>query len=45
MEYFIDCVLNDENPNVTVDDGVESTRIGFATTEAWKNGGIVNITR
>lgn len=43
MEYFIDCVLNDENPNVTVDDGVESTRIGFATTEAWKNGGIVKI--
>ena len=43
MEYFIDCVLNDEKPNVTVDDGVESTRIGFATTESWKTGGIVKI--
>lgn len=43
MEHFIDCVLNDKTPSVNVDDGVESTRIGFATTEAWKNGEIVRI--
>lgn len=43
MEYFIDCVLHDETPSVTVDDGVESTRIGFATTEAWKTGKAVKI--
>ena len=43
MEYYIDCVLNDVKPSVTVDDGVESTKVGFATTEAWKKGGIVKI--
>ncbi len=43
MEYFIDCVRKKEKPSVTVDDGVESTRIGFATTEAWKTGKIVKI--
>lgn len=43
MEHFIDCVLNDKTPSVNVDDGVESTKIGFATTEAWKKGSAVKI--
>lgn len=30
-------------PEVTVYDGTKSTQIGFATTEAWKQSGIVKI--
>ena len=44
MQEFIDCVETGRKPEVTVYDGTKSTQIGFATTEAWKNGGVVNIT-
>lgn len=44
MEEFIRCVVTGQKPEVTVYDGTKSTQIGFATTEAWKKGGIVNIT-
>lgn len=43
MENFIDCILTGKKPDVTVYDGTKSTEIGFATTEAWKKGGIVEI--
>jgi len=43
MEHFIDCVLNDKTPSVNVDDGVASTKVGFATTESWKKGEIVKL--
>lgn len=43
MEEFVNCVLSGRKPGVTVYDGTKSTRIGFATTEAWKTGQIVRI--
>ena len=43
MEEFVDCALTGRKPGVTVYDGTRSTRIGFATTEAWKTGKIVEI--
>ena len=43
MEEFIHCVSTGAKPEVTVYDGTKSTQIGFATTEAWKNGGLVEI--
>ena len=44
MEEFIHCVSTGVKPEVTVYDGTKSTQIGFATTEAWKKGGLVKIT-
>lgn len=43
MEEFINCVQNNTKPEVTVYDGTKSTQIGFATTEAYRQGGIVKI--
>ena len=43
MAEFIHCVQKGAKPDVTVYDGTKSTQIGFATTKAWKKGGIVKI--
>lgn len=43
MEDFINCVQNGTKPEVNVYDGTKSTQIGFATTEAYQNGGILKI--
>lgn len=43
MEEFINSVQNNTKPEVTVYDGTKSTQIGFATTEAYRWGGIVKI--
>lgn len=43
MEEFINCVQNNTKPEVSVYDGTKSTQIGFATTEAYRQGGIVKI--
>lgn len=43
MEDFINCVQNGVKPEVTVYDGTKSTQIGFVTTEAYRQGGIVKI--
>lgn len=43
MEDFINCVQNGVKPEVTVYDGTKSTQIGFATTEAYRQGRIVKI--
>lgn len=43
MENFIDCVQKGVKPDVTVYDGTKSTQIAFATTEAYKKGGILKI--
>lgn len=43
MEEFINSVQNNTKPEVTVYDGTKTTQIGFATTEAYRQGGIVKI--
>ena len=43
MEEFVDCVLTGRKPGTCVEDGVLSTIIGYATTEAGKTGRIVRI--
>ncbi len=43
MEEFVDCALTGRKPGVSVYDGTASTKIGFATTEAWKSGKVVAI--
>lgn len=43
MEEFVDCALTGRTPGVSVYDGTESTRIGYATTEAWKTGKIIRV--
>ena len=43
MEEFVDCALTGRQPGVSVYDGTESTKIGYATTEAWKTGKAVKL--
>ena len=43
MEEFVSCALEGRQPGTCVQDGTKSTRIGYATTEAWKTGNIVKI--
>ena len=43
MQEFVDCACAGKQTGVNVYDGTKSTRIGYATTEAWKTGKIVKI--
>ncbi len=43
MEEFVNCALEGRQPGTTVQDGTKSTRVGYATTEAWKTGTIVRL--
>lgn len=43
MAEFVNCVLENRKPDVNVYDGTKSTKIAFATTEAWKSGKAVTI--
>lgn len=43
MEDFIDCVQKGVQPEVNVYDGTKSTQIAYATTKAYKNGGLLKI--
>lgn len=43
MQEFVDCVRTGRRPGTTVYDGVRSTAVGYATTEAWRTGRPVKI--
>ena len=43
MEEFVRCVREGRKPDTGVADGIYATRVGYATTEAWKTGKIVKI--
>ena len=43
VQEFVDCVLQNKAPGVSVYDGTKSTAIGYATTEAWRTGKAVKI--
>lgn len=43
LENFVDNVLHDRPPPITVDDGVESLRIGIAATRARESGQTVGV--
>ena len=43
MEEFVRCVREGRKPDTGVEDGIYATRVGYATTEAWKTGKIVKI--
>ena len=43
MQEFVDCVRTGRKPGTTVYDGVRSTAVGYATTEAWRTGRPVKI--
>lgn len=38
LEHFVDCVMEDKEPLVTPEDGIEALRIGLATEESAKTG-------
>lgn len=44
MQEFINCIEKGVQPDVKVYDGTKSTQMGFATTEAYKSGKLVQIT-
>lgn len=43
MAEFVDCVCQGRKPGVSVYDGIKSTAVGYATTEAWRTGKPVKI--
>lgn len=43
VEYFADCIINDKVPEVKVEDGTYSTKVGFATTKSLKENKIIFI--
>ena len=43
MEEFVRCVREGRKPDTGVADGIYATRVGYATTEAWKIGKISRI--
>ena len=43
MKYFIDCILSNIKPDISVYDGTRSTQIAFATTQSFKQGSLINI--
>lgn len=43
MQAFVDAVRENRKPNITVYDGTACTKIGYATTEAFKTGEMVKI--
>lgn len=44
-EEFINCILENRQPEVTVDDGVQSTILGYACKESFETGQLVKVQR
>ena len=40
---FVDCVLENRKPAVTVEDGVLSTIVGYACKESFETGELVKV--
>lgn len=43
VEEFVNCILEDRKPSVTVHDGMESTRIGYACKKSFETRKLVNV--
>lgn len=43
MQEFVNASLEGRPTGVTVEDGVRSTAVGYATTESWKTGALVRL--
>ena len=43
VEEFINCILKDRKPSVTVNDGVESTILGYACKASFETGKLVDV--
>ncbi len=43
MEEFIDCILTKRQPDVTVMDGVESTKLAYALTKSYRENELVRL--
>jgi myo-inositol 2-dehydrogenase/D-chiro-inositol 1-dehydrogenase len=42
-EEFVNCILEERKPEVTVEDGVESTKLGYACKKSFETGKLVNV--
>ncbi|MFC3884585.1 Gfo/Idh/MocA family oxidoreductase [Bacillus songklensis] len=43
VEEFIQCILENRQPHVTVDDGVQSTILGYACKESFETGQLIKV--
>jgi myo-inositol 2-dehydrogenase / D-chiro-inositol 1-dehydrogenase len=43
VEEFVQCILENRQPNVTVDDGVQSTILGYACKESFETGQLIKV--
>ncbi|MDV2682896.1 Gfo/Idh/MocA family oxidoreductase [Alkalihalophilus lindianensis] len=43
VEEFVNCIIEGRQPAVSVRDGVESTKIGYACKESFENGQLVHV--
>ncbi len=43
VEEFINCIRENRRPSVTVEDGVESTKLGYACKESFETGKLVDV--
>ncbi|WP_173917531.1 Gfo/Idh/MocA family oxidoreductase [Halobacillus sp. Marseille-Q1614] len=45
VEEFVNCILENRRPSVTVEDGVESTRLGYACKKSFETKQLVDVTK
>ena len=43
LQEFIDCIREGRRPNITIDDGVEATRIAIAATQSYKQNTLIQL--
>jgi len=45
VEEFINCILEGRRPNVTVKDGIESLKLGYACKQSFETGKLITLRR
>jgi predicted dehydrogenase len=45
MEHFLDCVSNNSQPIVTLNDGIQSLRLALAVKESLKSGDVIHLSQ
>lgn len=43
VEEFINCIIENRKPGVTVEDGVESTKLGYACKQSFETGKLIEV--
>jgi myo-inositol 2-dehydrogenase/D-chiro-inositol 1-dehydrogenase len=43
LQEFVDCIIEDRDPEITVYDGTKTTQIAFALTESFQENKLIDI--